>query len=183
MEITYSLPNNTVRRQYVGGIYSSVVFIRPNNTTAYDASDLIGIADAGTPANAGSAIHELANVGPYAGAVIKVNKVALKFDILSVPAGMTTFKIHLFNASPTVILDNDPWVGVVLADREEFLGTITLGAAADLGSQVRSVVTAVNEEFKLAEGSTSLFALIETVGGFTPAASTAITLEAFIDPL
>jgi hypothetical protein len=168
-----SVPMTTASAAY----FATQSFTRPDNTTAYDASDLIGAWDVAIIANAGDAIIELPNIGP-AGGVILMRKMKLKIEELAVPSGMTSFKVHLFNASPTAILDNAAFVGVVLADKSKYLGYVTLGSATDMGAQLEAKATEINEEYRLADGSTSLFALIETVGGFTPAGLTVFTIEA-----
>jgi hypothetical protein len=156
--------------------FSTQSITRPANTTAYDASDLIGERDAATPANAGNAIIVLPGIGPAGGTVL-MRKMRLEIEALSVPSGMTSFRVHLFNASPTAILDNAPFVGVVAADTKKYLGYVTLGTVADLGAMLAAGATEINEEFTLAAGDTSLYALVETVGGFTPASETVFTLE------
>lgn len=45
----------------------------------------------------------------------------------------TNFRLHLFNAAPTVIADDAAFV-VALADRSKYLGMIDLGVPIDLGS-------------------------------------------------
>lgn len=148
------------------GYKSSVSITRPSNTTAYTAGDVIGIADAGTPANAGSAIHTLANVGP-SGAHLLITEVRLEIDVAAVPSGMTTFRLHLYDTSPTAILDNAAW-DLPAGDRAKYLGYIDLAAPVDLVSTLWSENKRVDKHIKLADGSTSLYVELETVGGYTP---------------
>lgn len=145
--------------------YPTVSITRPSNTTAYDAGDVIGIADAGTPANAGSAIHSLTAAGPSGGTVIIIAS-EFEIDVSAVPSGMNNFRLHLYNASPTAILDNAAWDHAA-NDRTKYLGFIDLGTPVDQGSTL-FVQAEQYKPVKLATGSTTLYAELVTVGGYTP---------------
>lgn len=153
---------------YAGGdgYTSTVSFTRPANTTAYTAGDVVGVADVSVAANAGSAIHEFASIGPSAGAII-ITGADLRVDVAAVPAGMTSFRLHLYDAAPTAILDNAAW-DLPAGDRAAYLGYIDIGTAVDVGATLYAQVDQVNKQFKLASGSTSLYGLLVTNGGFTP---------------
>ena len=154
------------------GVVSSVSLTRPSNTTAYTAGDVIGIADAETPANAGSAIFEFTSVG-NTGELIKIAASTFQVNLSAVPASMTSFKLHLYNASPTAILDNAAF-DLVSGDRTKYLGSIDLGTPADLGSTLFSQNDAVNKLVKLV--TTSFYGVIETASGYTPASGTGMTV-------
>jgi hypothetical protein len=145
---------------------SSVTITRPSNTTAYGAGDVIGVADVSVAANAGNAIHTFTNIGP-AGGQIMITAADLLAYVAAVPAGMTSFRLHLYNASPTAILDAATW-DLPSGDRASYLGYIDLGSPADVGSTLYVQADQVNKQFKLASGSTSLYGLLVTAGGYTP---------------
>jgi hypothetical protein len=154
-----------------------LAFSRPQNTTAYTALDVIGIADAVTPANAGSAILELAGIGP-AGGYVELSDVHLEVDLNAVPASMTTFRLHLYDAAPAAILDNAAFnLGGTVADRAKYLGAIELVAPVDRGATLWSENVARGKRVKLATGSTSLFAVLQTDGGYTPTSAEAYALR------
>lgn len=161
-----------------GSAYTSGASVtRPSNTTAYNAGDVLGAADSGTPANAGDAILEFASIGPAGRAIILTDS-RLRFDVGTVgPAG--SFRLHLYSAAPTAILDNAAW-DLPSGDRAAYLGYIELGAPVDLGSTLFVQQSSLNKVVKLADGSTSLFGLLVTVAGYTPASGTVhnVTLEA-----
>ena len=154
---------------------SSVLFTRPNNATAYTAGDVIGRADTVTPANAGDAIIRLAAVGPVGGAV-SLETVELHFDTNAIPAGMTTFRLHLYGLSPAAVLDNAVY-NLSSAEIARYLGFITLNAPVDFGDTIYSITTDIRRHINLVPYSGSLFAELETVGAFTPAALTPVTLK------
>ena len=154
---------------------SSVLFTRPNNATAYTAGDVIGRADTVTPANAGDAIIQLAAVGPVGGAV-SLETVELHFDTNAIPAGMTTFRLHLYGLSPAAVLDNAVY-NLSSAEIARYLGFITLNAPVDFGDTIYSITTDIRRHINLVPYSGSLFAELETVGAFTPAALTPVTLK------
>lgn len=154
---------------------STVTVTRPSNTTAYTAGDVIGIADAGTPANAGSAVLTLSSAGPTAGYVL-IQSVSLIFSDSSVPSGMGAFRVHFYNSSPTAILDNAPF-DLVSADRTGYLGYVDLSTPLDFGSSLYTQTDYSGRLVKLAAASTSLFAQIETRGAYTPVSGSSVILR------
>ena len=150
----------------------TLAITRPSNTTAYNAGDVIGIADAGTPANAGSAIHALAAAGE-AGALMLLAKLELTIGLSAVPSGMANFRLHMFNATPTAILDNAA-LTFVAGDQAKHLGWVDLPTPEVVGSLLKTTVSPFLP-FKLAAGQTDFKFLLETRGGYTPASGTIYT--------
>jgi hypothetical protein len=160
---------------------AAVTITRPSNTTTYNAGDVIGVADSGTPANAGSAIITLPSIGPSGGYVL-VQSVRLMIGLTSVTSGMAGFRLHLYTASPTAILDNAVF-DLVSGEVANYAGFIDLPTPQDLGSTLVTQADYPGTLVKLASASTSLFAELETRGGYQPASGTAydlrvLTLEA-----
>jgi len=191
MDLISPSGNDAVMRRRSDGSYSvgfvstafraAVTITRPSNTTGYTAGDVIGVADSGTPANAGSAIITLPNIGP-AGGYILVQSVRLMIGLSSVPAGMGAFRLHLYSATPTAILDNAAF-DLVSGDVGKYAGYIDLPAPQDFGSILMTQADYAGTLIKLASGSSSLFAELETRNAFTPASGTlyglrVLTLEA-----
>jgi hypothetical protein len=148
---------------------SSVTITRPSNTTAYGAGDVIGVADVSVAANAGSAIHEFTNIGP-AGGHILLTAADLMVYLAAVPASMANFRLDLFDSAPTAILDNAAF-DIVAGDRTKHLGYIDIGTPADRGATLAVQSDQINKQFKLASGSTSLYGLLTTDGGYTPSSA------------
>lgn len=148
------------------GYVSEVSITRPSNTTAYAAGDVIGVADVSVAANAGSAILTLASIGPSGGQILVTN-VDLAIHVAAIPSGMTTFRLHLYDASPTAILDNAAW-DLIAGDRASYLGYVDLGNIVAVGSTLYVQADGINRQFKLASGSTTLYGVLVTIGGFTP---------------
>jgi hypothetical protein len=160
---------------------AAVTITRPSNTTTYNAGDVIGVADSGTPANAGSAIITLPSIGPSGGYVL-VQSVRLMIGLTSVTSGMAGFRLHLYTASPTAILDNAAF-DLVSGEVANYAGFIDLPTPQDLGSTLVTQADYPGTLIKLASASTSLFAELETRGGYQPASGTVhslrvLTLEA-----
>jgi len=144
--------------------YSQAVTItRPTNTSGYTAGDAIGVADSGTPANAGSAIHEFTGF-PEAAALL-LNEVLLFNDETAVISGMSTYRLHLYGEEPTAILDNAAFT-TAWADRGKYLGSIEIPSIAVRGAHLYAQATNLARTLKLV--GTSLFGVLETVGAYTP---------------
>lgn len=161
-------PSASVQSVQGFGYRSSNTFTRPSDTTAYTAGDAIG--DTG-----GSAILTLANIGPAGGHVF-ITDVSLEIDVAAIPAGMTTFRLHLYDASPAAIADNAVW-DLAGGDRALYHGYVDLQTPLDLGSTLYSQNTGINKKIKLATGVTSLFAILQTIGGYTPTSAAVKVLK------
>ena len=170
-----SVNDNTSSLTVDGKAYrSTVTFNRPSNTTAYTAGDVVG-------ATGGSAIHTLTTAGPSGGYIL-LQSISMVTHDTSVPAGMASFRIHFYNASPTAIADNAAF-DLLTTDHGKYLGYVDLPTPQDFGSSIYTQSDYSGRLMKLATGSTSLFIEIETKGAFTPVSAVTfdlaiLTLEA-----
>lgn len=139
-------------------------FTRPANATAYTAGDVVGTSS--------SAIHQLSSVGPSGGMVL-VQSVELLLAIGAVPSGMGSFRLHFYSASPTAIADNAAF-NLVAGDRSSYLGYVDIGTPSDFGDTCWAQADYSGRELKLASGQTSLWCQLQTIGGFTPGASSEV---------
>jgi hypothetical protein len=170
--------NDAVARRRNDGSYSmgvagtafrsTVTITRPSNTTAYTAGDVVG--DTG-----GSAILTLSNIGPSGGYVL-VQSMSLVFSDSSVPSGMGAFRVHLYSSSPTAIADNAAF-DLVSGERASYMGYIDLPAPLDFGSTIYTQVDYPGRLVKLAAGSSTLYAEIETRGAYTPVSASTVELR------
>lgn len=149
------------------GTVISATQTRPNNTTAYTAGDVVG-QDA-------AANIEFTNVMVAAGDRFVIFNASLRIDVGAIPAGMSSFRLHLYNAAPTAITDNLAY-NLIAADRAKYLGFITIPAPIDAGDTLWAQVSDVNFVGKLADASTTLYAVLQTVGAYTPTALTVKTV-------
>jgi hypothetical protein len=141
------------------GFSAQTTITRPANTTPYTAGDVLGGA------------LTIPNIGPLAGSVILTN-LALMPQIAAIPAGMTSFRLHLYSITPpSALADNAAW-DLPAGDRASYLGYVDLGSPADFGSTLFVQAVQVNQQVKLT--TTSLFAYLVTNGGFTPAANSEV---------
>lgn len=143
--------------------YGSVTTItRPANVTPYTAGDVLGGA------------LTITNMGASGGESILTNAFLLP-QITAIPAGMTSFRLHLYSATPpSAIADNGVWT-FEATDQAVYLGYVDLGSPADFGNGLFVQAVPVNLQIKLA-ASTSAFAYLVTNGGFTPAANSEVYL-------
>jgi hypothetical protein len=83
-------------------------------------------------------------------------------------------RLHLYSSAPTAIVDNAAH-NLPAGDRAKYLGYITLGAPLDLGDTMF-----VEDDYlrkALVLPSSSLFAVAQTLGAFTPTALAVKTWE------
>lgn len=148
---------------------------RPNNTTPYTALDVVGEDPAEN--------LEFAGIGPEAEGAVNgksvITHVALRMDRNAVPAGMTQFRLHLFNGAPTAIADNAAF-NLIAADREKYQGYIDIPQPLDLGDTIYNDTEGgyypVRKEVEL-NSMGNLYGVLQTLGAYTPAASTSFKVE------
>jgi len=145
----------------------SITFTRPANTTAYTAGDVIG--------SAASAIHELTGAASSSSFVF-VQSIQLLINDTTVPSGMAGFRVHLYSAAPTAILDNAAYT-FTTSDAAAWQDSYDLGTPAVRGSMLRVQAYYQGGIMKLQPASSSLYAVLETLGAYTPASGTAYTLR------
>jgi hypothetical protein len=140
---------------------STTTITRAANTTPYTANDVYGSA------------FELTNIGA-SGGFIFLNSLDIIFNITSLPSGMGSFAIYLYSSPPpSAITDNLPY-SLNSGDRSSILNPNGFNLFASLARGGGSVVAesfSINQLFKLAPGSTSLWGYLVTLGAFTPAAN------------
>ena len=137
---------------------------RPDNTTGYAALDVVGTDPA--------AVMTFAT-GLTAGKGFAVFGARLRIDVAAIPAGMSSFRLHLFNAAPTAITDNLAF-DLIAADRSKYLGYIEISGLLDLGATVWAEVDNINFTGELV--TASLFGVLQTVAAYTPTASVVKTV-------
>lgn len=139
--------------EIAAGYDSQPAVTRPANTTAYTAGDVVGGA--------------FQFSGIPAGLQCLIDAVALRIDVAAIPAGMTSFVLHLYSQTPpSALADNAAW-DLSAGDRASYLGEIQMGSPADKGSSLYCSAVGVN--LPVLTGATGLWAYLVTNGAFTPA--------------
>ncbi len=159
------------------GYTASFTQTRPDNATPYTGGDVVG-EDPGENL-------EFAGIGPESftafGAKIIITRVKLRIDVNAVPAGMTQFRLHLYDSGPTVIADNAPY-NLPAADRDKYLGYIELATPIDLGDTIYSGTEDANYPVRFETRVNTLgnlYGILQTVGGYTPSALTVKTVTLY----
>lgn len=166
---------NNVRR--IDGSYSRSIcgsslatITRPDNTTQYAAGDVVGTNPA-TNIEFENILPTLVNDGHF-----YITDAKLEIEKSSVPANMSSFTLHLFNAAPTAIADNSAWT-LSLPDGGKYLGSIDFNVPEDLGTTLIRWVESINIKRKLVEDVTSIYGQLVTNGNFTPAAEDVFNIQ------
>lgn len=141
----------------VAAYTSRVNLTRPADVLAYLAGDVVG------------GVLTIASIGPAAG-YITITDTDLRIDSLTVIAGMTSFRLQLYNATPpSALVDNAPW-DLPAGDRASYMGYVELGTPVDLGSTLYVQSSTVKK--LLMGATTSLFGYLVTAGAYTPESAT-----------
>ena len=149
------------------GKSASATQTRPDNTTAYDALDVVG-TDAATN-------MEFADLSLNEGGLVAIMGVRLRIDASAIPATMGAFRLHLYSSAPTPITDNVAY-NLPSADRDNYLTYVDIPAPIDLGDTLFAKDENLNVTVKLAEGSRSLYGILQTIAEYTPTAEVVKTV-------
>ena len=138
---------------------STATITRAANTTPYIANDVYG------------SVFELTNIGSSGGFVF-LSSIDVIFNFTALPGGMGSFAVYLYSSSPpSAITDNNPF-SIASGDRASILTlngfSLTASLARGGGSVVAETLN-INQLFKLANNSTSLWGYLVTLGAFNPA--------------
>ena len=151
-------------------VKSAATFARGSALTTYTAGDVIG-ASAATNLT-------FADLGTFPGRRLKVTDVSMEIDIATVPTGMTTSYLHLFDAQPTAIADNGAF-NLIAADRSKYLGYVVVPTPETMGNTLwsqSSPTSPLSKNIQLASGVTSLYGVLQTVSGaFVGSANSSFT--------
>lgn len=140
----------------------TLTLTRTADVLAYLGGDVIGPATA-----AGGAVLTFDGMGSAYGITrLMMTSARLLIEKTSVPSGMTSFRLHLYDASPASALgDNGAW-DLTSTDWTVYKGYIDLGTPVDVGSTLYCEANILNKQVALSGGS--LFGYLVTNGGYTP---------------
>ena len=152
------------------GYTAQTTVTRPANTTAYAAGDVVG---------ATAAAITFADIGATFGHIV-ITDADLRIDVTALPSGMTTFRLHLYDATPaSELADNAVW-DLPAGDRVNYLGYIDFDQMVDVGSTLFVQMTGINKKVKMGS-SPNLYGYLTTNAIFTPTSAgvKSIRLNAF----
>jgi hypothetical protein len=149
-------PTDGVIAPTANSILVTKEIVRPADTTAYLANDVVG------------GVLEFPNMGAAAAYVLLMNA-RLRYDLSSVPSGMGLFRLQLYSVTPpSALADNAPW-DLPSGDRAAYAGAIDLPTIVDVGSTLYCENVMVGpKSVKLGAAQTSLWAYLVTLGAYTP---------------
>lgn len=141
-------------------IKSQPTVTRPANVTPYTAGDVVGGAFqfTGISVGAGGGNRDLL-----------IASASLRVNVTAIPAGMTSFRFYLYDATPPSAIADNAAFDLAAGDRANFLGFVDVGSPADLGASLYCQADMVNRPVRLA--GTGLWAYMVTTGAYTPAAN------------
>jgi hypothetical protein len=150
------------------GIGGTGTITRPTNTNTYTAGDVIGTAATSTMTVSLSPVEK--------GSHYIIMGISLRIDLNAVPASMGGFNLHLFSAAPTAIVDEDPF-NLAAADRDKYLGFVQFDTPTDLGDTLYTMKDNLNIKRKLASGSDTIYAVLQTTTALVGASGTVFTIK------
>lgn len=145
----------------------SASITRPSNADAYTANDVISTET--------GSILTFSDVTKLSGSNVIVINANIRMDVSAIPSGMDNFRLHLYNASPTAIADNEAF-NLIADDRSKYLGFVPIDTPIDFGNTVYVQKVNINKIVKLVD-SPNLYGILQTVDAFTPSSGDVITIS------
>lgn len=102
------------------------------------------------------------------GSIIRILSAKTKIEVASVPAGQTSYMLHLFTVTPPDPQANNAVWALAATQLASYVGAINLGAPVDLGASL--FVNAQYVDFDVSLTGTSLWGVLVTVGAHTATA-------------
>ena len=175
--------NNIVVRDTITPVAGSTV----SGTKEFDA--ITSVVGAGWVIDAAEGTNDTITVGVDAtnliftdigmeNECIKIVSVSLNIALAAVTANMTTFKLHLYDASPTAIADNSAFT-VLDADKAKYLGAIDISQIVDVGGTLFIRDDGKSFVCKLSSTSSSLYGVLQTIGNYTPTSAEAYSITVY----
>lgn len=149
-----------------GSWYTSgrVTITRPGNATPYGINDVVGAA---------AAAITFPTMGPTAGGEVLITSACIEYHVASVPAGLTTFSLHLYGATPPSALADNATYDLPAGDRVLHLGKFTSSQILDEGATLKICNNAINCQVTVPAGGI-LFGYLVTTAAFTPAGNSEV---------
>jgi len=141
------------------GKESVVVFNRPLDATAYSANDAI--------LPSGASYITFSGIDT-SGADVYITNFRFAMSGSTVPTGMGTMRLHLYSAAPSGGSDNSAYA-LGAADIDKYEGYVEVNAPIALGNYIYRQNETANLQINLASGESSLYGIVQTVNGYTPA--------------
>ena len=160
-----SAANPLATKVVSAGKTSSDTITRGNVSDPYLAGDVVSTVE--------GEVMEFPSVGAASEMLVILGS-RLRIDLdAAVTAGITGYRLHLYNAAPTAIADNVPF-NLIAADRAKYLGYITISTPIRLDDTQFAQDDNINYTCTLA--GTSLFGILQTIGAYTPTANAVKTI-------
>ena len=177
---TIGTVNNAPGENHLGeiggrGVTVSGSFSRPANATAYAANYVVSNSTSATTLMSFSIARVNAGTGYITGARLVADQKSIT----------PRFRVHLFNASPTVSADG-ALNKELYADESKVIGVFDLAAMTTPGDTTNSTLSraydyTIRIPFKCASGTTTIYAYLETLDAYTPASGGGYTLTLLAD--
>lgn len=164
--------------------HASATFVRPANTDAYAAGDVVGPVT--TPV-----LQTLSAVVPQNGGSGRIKRVVLLTNLATVTNG--TFLIFFFNALWTPQADNAVETGIYTLGGASLQGYVSMPILITPAAASVAALSQIDDDFgggddglpldfECAAGNTALYALIIATAAYVPASSQPFRLSIITEP-
>lgn len=151
--------SNPVPVLAASGCYATATFTPA--AAAYSANDIMG-------ASAEFAFTFADGTAIPTGSVVRILDSLLRIDVTALQASEAGYQIQTYSATqPSAQADNDAWT-LASGDLASYRGSMAIGTPVDLGAAL--FVRTPYQDFDVRLTTSSLWARLQTLAGFTPTA-------------
>lgn len=135
-----------------------IIVTRPNDTTAYTAADVVG------------GVIQFPNMGPLNGGEVMLTSWLFEIIESALVSTEGAYTLHLYNRRPVSNIADNAAFALAANDLPFWLGPISLGTPAVVGSFVTVQGDSFNRQVTMLDSN--LWGYLVTVTGYTPVALT-----------
>ena len=161
---------------------ATLELIRPANTSAYTALDVVGNDTAGLVSPAILSFTSVATSKNSNSPVPAIGYITQAVIFTDQSACTAQFRLHLFTSTLTAIVDNAPYTALYTSASKK-IGQINFAACATegAGSTSASSTAYLSMPFRLPSASTTIYGILEAIDGFTPASGQKFFIKLMFD--
>ncbi len=156
----------------VGGatVLSAATLVRPADTAAYTAQDVIANL------TSGASLITFTNVARVAGGSGYITKARI---VTNQATNTAKYRLHLYHTAPTALQDNAAFL-TAYANKDKSVGSIDFSAVAQEatgGDAAGSANISIRLPFVCPAGSSTLYGILECLDAFTPTSGQSFFIE------
>jgi hypothetical protein len=140
-----------------GSLKTTVSITRAATAPTYLSGYVVGAT--------GSNFLTFSNISNVSNGSVFITSANIEIDTSTLPSGIGTFRLHLYDTAPTAVADNTAF-DLIAGDRSKYLGFIEIATPSKLGSTLWGETNGIMKQIKFTNNSTTLYCILTTNGSY-----------------